>query len=580
MNRTQLSTWKSILIQYAGRYKKAFLLLFILLFLTTGFEMVIPYLTKVAVDEYILPGKIEQGWWVVLVFVITLIGQGVSQYFRTFLMGVTAQKIMQDIRYDLFQHILSLPYSFFTRVSAGKLVTRVLNDVEALQELMSQGLITIVADILTSVMILGVLFWLSPWLGLLVLLSTPLVLILSGVFRKYAERAQQQIRRQLAHLNTVIQEHVSGMDILKLYSGEKTSQNHLEQASWNYSDANIRAVVHYAWYYPAIRSVEIFVTVLILLTGAWFFYRGQVTIGTLIAFLQYIRRLFEPIADLSDKFQTFLSSRVALDHIAELFSLPSDPLDSGQTHTLPSCQAIALKHVWFRYEKGSHWVLQDFSCHLPHASKTGLIGPSGSGKSTLMKLLLKLYPVDKGDIMWNSTPLSELPGPLIRKRIGIAFQDPFFFSMNIKDNIVLDRGPESEARLEKLLATWRHLEPIALIQSKLHEHVAENGKNLSQSEKQLIALLRALVHDPDIIIFDEAMSSLDVHTESALHTIVEHETKNKTLIIIAHRLTGLRNVNYLMILNEGKVVEEGHPDRLAQNPSSLYARLIEFHRVL
>ena len=564
--------------RYLLPYRKRILISLILMLGVTGFELVLPYLLKVALDAYILPGRWREGWWIFPTYLGCLIALALSEYLNAYTMELSAQWMMRDVRVDLFHHLLHLPMSYYHRQPAGKLVTRVTNDVDALQELLSQGIIAILADIFVSLSIFIALLLLSPRLTLVVAACAPFVVLISKVFHTRAHRAQERIRTGLARLNAFVQEQIAGIHLVQLYRAERSSYQSMWALNHAYRSANVEAVVHYAWYYPAIRSVEVLTSILTIMAGGYLYARGAVTLGVIVAFLQYIKRFFEPLADLSDKYNIFVQAGVAAGRIQSLFGHPRDPAYEGASYTGDRPPAVRFRGVSFRYGEHQPWALQNLNLTLPPASRWAIGGVTGSGKTTLMSLLLRFYEPTRGTIELNGQPLNRYSAASLRRQFGFAFQEPFLFSTTVRRNITLDRGGDCERRLEALLEAWRTNPLIRHVRTRMDLPVRERGRNLAQSEKQVIALLRALVHDPKFLVLDEAMSALDVTAEHDLHRLIQQAMEGRTVVLIAHRLSTLPEVDGVILLHEGTLVEMGHPDELMER-DSIFASFVRLHRV-
>ena len=565
-----------MLWSFVRPYKMRIVIALLFMFSVTGFELALPYLVKIAIDDYIVPGTWSLGIWVIPTYFGCLLGLGITEYFRTFWMDMTAQYIMRDVRVQLFHHMIRLPIRYFHKHPAGKLVTRVANDVDAMQELLSQGIVAMLADLLVSVAIFGALVWLNPLLAGVVFLGTPLVVGVSFLFRHHAQKAQEHIRTTLSHLNAFTQEHISGLPVLRLYAAEKESISTMHRRNLAYTQANIEAVVHYAWYYPAIRSIEIITTLLTLVVGGWLFIRGHVTLGIIVAFIQYIKRFFEPLADLSDKYNIFVQASVAAGRIYDIFQQKPDHTYRGQSIVLKRPPEVRIQQLYFRYHEDQSWVLKNINLTIPAGERWAIGGVTGAGKSTLMRLLLRFEDPQKGTITLNGYPLQQVRADALRSTIGIAFQEPFLFSATVRENIVLERDPSLNNRLEKLLREWEDIPIVRKIRSKLDLPLTERGQNLSQSERQVITLLRAVLHDPHLVILDEAMSALDAEAEHQIHTLIEKVVRGRTVLIIAHRLNTLPRVDRVVILHDGTIVESGHPEELLQQ-DSIFANLVRLH---
>jgi len=558
---------------YVRPYRHRFLSGLVYLGLLAGLELTLPIWTKLAIDRYFVPGRWLAGVWLLGVYALTLGLIGLLQYLQGYFIDVTAYQAMRDLRCHTFRRLLTLPIAFFQRQPTGKLVTRVTNDVDALQEILGQGILSIIADVGTSVAIFGLLWWISPVLALSVTATALMVVGVSFLFQRYAQRAQEDIRTWLARLNGFLQEHIGGIPTLQVHRAEVQAFRELQALNQGYMQAYVSAVFHYAWYYPAIRALEVLTSVLVLVLGGWLFYEGRLTLGTLVAFFQYVQRFFEPLADLSDKYNAFLQAFVAEARIQEIHQTPPDPAYQGQPLHVTGPAPIAFRHVTFRYTPDGPWVLKDVNLIVRPGERVAIVGPTGAGKTTLAALLLRLYDPTLGSIDFGRQPIQEVDARDLRRTVRMIFQEPFLFSETILQNILLYHDGTARTELERWFRRLQHNALVRGLYQKLHETLHERGSNLAQSERQAIAVLRGIATDPQVLILDEALSALDPQTERDLYELIESVTRGRTVLLIAHRLYTLPPVDRVVVLWDGRIVEEGPPHELLRR-DSLFANLL------
>jgi ATP-binding cassette, subfamily B, multidrug efflux pump len=573
MTETSVRAFLRRVWPYVRPYRHRFLGGLAYLAILAGLELTLPLWTKLAIDRYFVPGRWSAGVWLLGVYALTLGLIGLLQYLQGYFIDVTAYQAMRDLRCHTFRHLLSLPIPFFHRQPTGKLVTRVTHDVDALQEILGQGILSIIADLGTSLAIFGFLWWISPLLALAVTATALMVVGVSFLFQRYAQRAQEEIRTWLARLNGFLQEHLGGIPTLQVHRAELQAFRELQALNQGYTQAYVSAVFHYAWYYPVIRALEVLTSVLVLVLGGWLFYEGRLTLGTLVAFFQYVQRFFEPLADLSDKYNAFLQAFVAEARIREIHQTPPDSAYQGQPLHVTGPAPIVFRHVAFRYTPDGPWVLKDVNLIVRPGERIAIVGPTGAGKTTLAALLLRLYDPTLGSIDFGSQPIREVTARDLRRAVRLVFQEPFLFSDTVLQNILLYRDGKARAELERWLQQLSSNGLVRSLYQKLTEALHERGSNLAQSERQAIAVLRGIVTDPAVLILDEALSALDPQTEHDLYELIHSVTRGRTVLLIAHRLYTLPPVDRVVVLWDGRIVEEGPPHELLRR-DSVFASLL------
>ena len=520
-----------------------------------------PYLTKIAIDDYIMTGDYKGLSEISLILLGVLFAQGLIQYFLNVATQWIAQRTIFDLRMEIFRHLQSLALKFFDRNPTGRLVTRVTNDVEALNEMYSSGIVMIFADVFTILGILYFMFRLSVELSLVTLSVLPLLFYATFIFRKKARAAYREVRRLLAKMNAFLQEHFSGMDVVQLFTVENREFKKFDKINSDYRDTNIKSIFYYAVFYPAVELISAIGVALIIWYGGGKVIQGALTIGVLISFIQYTEMFFRPIRDLSEKYNIFQTAMASSERIFKLLDTKVFISEPEKPVELKGVKGeVEFKNVWFAYD--SEWVLKDVSFKINAGEKVAIVGATGAGKSTIVNLLCKFYEVKKGEILIDGISINKLKSDTLRKHIAIVLQDVFLFSGDILSNITLgDKSITFDEVVEasRLIGLDRFIKRLP---GGYFEKIQERGLNLSVGERQLISFARALVRNPKILVLDEATSSVDAETEAVIQKALEKLLENRTAIIIAHRLSTIKNVDRIIVIHKGEVREVGTHDEL------------------
>ncbi len=489
-----------------------------------------------------------------LVFVGFLLLRFLLSYGQVFTLQYAGQRIMADMRREIFGHVLRLPMSFLDKQPVGRLVTRATNDVAAINEMFTQGLVNLVQDIFMMVGVMVVMFRLEPRLGLIILAFGPGLFVLALWFRREARSAYREARRRLARLNAYLQEAISGIQIIQLFLQELRSFKRFAGINRDYYRAQMRSLLVYSLFGPAISAMQHIAIALLIWYGGRGVLTGSLTLGALVAFTSYVRMFFQPLSDLSERYNIFQAAMAAAERILGLLD---QPREATGTRVLRDIRGeIEFRDVWFAYND-EEWVLRGVSFRVRPGERVAIVGPTGSGKTTIVNLLLGFYRPQRGKILIDGVDLAELDLHELRKHIAIVPQDVFLFAGDILENIRLwDKRVPAE-HVERAAVRVGLAELLARLPRGFSTDVRERGARLSLGERQLISLARAVVAEPAILILDEATSSIDSHTEVLVQRSLHELMRGRTAIAIAHRLSTIRDMDRVLVLHEGKLVEEG-----------------------
>ena len=529
-----------------------------------------PYLTKIAIDDYIAKGDLN-GLTTISIFLAgAIILDGVKQYITTWMTQIIGQKAVFDIRMDIFTHLQKLPARFYDRNPIGRLITRSTNDVESLNEMLSSGIITILGDLLQLFFIVVLMIW-SDWqLTLIVLSILPLMIYATIKFKNKVRAAFQDVLTNLARLNTFFQEHITGVTIVQLFNREARESKKYAGINADHRDANIRTVFYFSIYYPLIEVLSSAAAGLVIWYSGIRLLKADLTIGVVVSFVQYIWLFFRPLQHLSDRFNVIQTAIASSDRIIRLLDEQEGIENpSGLHHLTAFRDTIRFNNVWFAYDQ-ENWILKDISFQIRHGEKIAIVGATGSGKTTLINILSKLYPFQKGSITIDGIQLQEIEEHSLRKLVGVVMQDVFLFSGTIKENLAFGNPDVSDDDIREAATIVGADRFIDQLPDKYEYKVLENGTGLSSGQKQLIAFVRALLYNPEILVLDEATSSVDTETETLIDSATANLMKNRTSIIIAHRLSTVQKADRIIVLHKGVIRETGNHQELLANRGLYY----------
>jgi len=562
------------MFKLAMPYRKLLLLSALLAIVLAPLNTLQPYLINVIVDKYIIIPRPEGLVGMCLLFAGVLILTGILQYTFIYLTNLLGHSVIKDLRVSVFTKITNLRLAYFDKTPIGNLTTRTINDIETIKTVFSEGVITIVADILSILVVVSVMFYTSPRLTMICLLTIPLIVAATWVFKQKVKVSYQKVRTQIARLNAFLQERISGMSVVQIFNAENQEREKFKTINKEYTKANLDAILYYAIFFPVVEIIAAIALGMMVWWGAQNVVGGSVSMGALIAFPVYVNMLFRPMRWLADKFNTLQMALVAGERVFNI--LDSDEMmEESQTPTsidAPLKGVVEFDHVHFAYD-GENDVLKDVSFTIPAGETLAIVGSTGSGKTTIINLLNRFYDIRSGHIRIDGLDIRDYKLEQLRARLAIVLQDVFLFSGSVWENISL-RNPEisKERMLEasKIIGAHPFIEALP---GNYDYHIAERGGNLSMGQRQLISFVRALVYDPEILILDEATSSIDTETEGIIQYAIERLIEKRTSIIIAHRLSTIRHANRILVLEKGMVAEIGSHDELLKQGDGKYKML-------
>ncbi len=557
----------------AKPYKRKLYIAIILTLLMSFMGPLRPFLMQYAIDHYIAFNNSQGLINMCMLILGLLILQSLMQVWSTILTNYLAQNVIKDLRLKVYVYLTSLRLKFYDKTPVGTLVTRTVSDIETIADVFSEGLINITGDILQIIFILIMMFY-SDWKLSIVSLSVLPILLYAGyLFKENVRVSFEDVRTQVAKLNTFVQEHIQGMQIVQIFNREQKELNNFKLINNEHRKAHIRSVFYYSVFFPVVEIVAAISTALIVWYGSKGVMNGQTSIGTMIAFIMYIGMFFRPIRQLADRFNTLQMGMVASERIFKLLDDTDNIEPTGNTILEKVEGEIEFNDVWFGYHP-NEYVLKGINIKVGKGKTLALVGATGAGKSSIINLLSRFYEIEKGEILIDKKNLSELEIRSVRKHISVVMQDVFLFSGSVMDNIRLYNKNISE---EKIIETAKMLGAhhfIDKLPNGYLQDVHERGATLSVGQRQLISFVRAMVTDPSVLILDEATSSVDNETEVAIQEAIKKMMKGRTSIVIAHRLSTVQFADEIVVLEKGEIVERGSHAQLIQL-NGYYKRLYD-----
>jgi len=565
------------LLSFFEPYKKQLTISILLLIVISILNLSGPYLTKIAIDNYILNGDWSAVNFVMAVYFMVLLLTFSLQYAQVYIMQLTGQRAMYDIRVKLFAHIEKMSLSFFNNNPIGRLVTRVVNDIEVLNEMFTQGIVVAIGDLLTLIGIAIALLILNLKLALLTFIVLPPLLYATKFYRDRARDSYRNIRTNLAKLNSYLQENIGGMSTVQVFNREDENFKRFDRINIENRDEQMRSLIYNAIYFPSIEFFSAIAVGVIIWHGGGEAIRGGIQLGVLVAFIQYVQRFFQPVRDFAEKYNIMQASMASSERIFKLLDTHEEISNPQKPVILRDVKGdIEFRDVWFSYNHTSSedYILKGISFHLKAGESAAIVGATGAGKTSIINLLGRFYDIQKGSILIDNIDIRDIDKKSLRRNIGIVLQDVFLFAGDIENNIRLgEEGISIEKVYEsaEIVNAHRFIERLP---KGYKEDVQERGSTLSLGQKQLISFARVLAFNPKILILDEATSSVDTETEILIREALRKLIKNRTSIIIAHRLSTIRYVDKIIVIHDGEIVEMGNHEELLKN-NGMYHNLYQ-----
>ena len=534
-----------------------------------------PYLIKTAIDKHIATGKLEGLDTLALLFLAILVAGFAFEYLQTWTMQLTGQRVMFDLRMAIYGHLQKLDLQYYDRNPVGRLMTRVTSDVDAINDLFTSGVVTVFGDVFSLLGIMAIMVGMNWKLALVAFSVLPLIVLITQWFRRNVRESYRVVRGYIARINAFLQENITGMTTVQLFRREGVNFDRFDEIDRMHRDANIESIFYYSVFYPAIELVAALASALIIWYGGASVLRNAVTIGALVAFMQYSQRFFRPISDMSEKFNVLQAAMASSERIFKLIDEPiviQQP-DAPVVRPAPAAGHIVFDHVWFAYT-GDDYVLRDVSFEVKPGQRVGIVGATGSGKTTLVNLLLRFYDVSRGRITVDGVDIRELDLGDLRRLFSLVLQDVHLFSGTIADNIRLGNQAIDDGRVKSAAAAVHADAFIDRLAKGYETAVAERGSTLSVGQKQLLSFARALAFDPRVLILDEATSSVDTETELLIRDALHVLMAERTTIAVAHRLSTIQDMDRILVFHKGKLREAGtHQELLTER--GIYFKLFE-----
>ncbi len=547
--------------RYVTPYRGIFIWSIVLTILLAILAPLRPWLIQFTLDRYILlndhTGLIDMS----LLMVGLLLIQTVVQYFHTFFTNILGQSVIKDLRIKVFNHISSLRLKYFDRTPIGQLITRTVSDLETIADIFSEGLIVIVGDILQVIAIIAVMLYVDWELTLVVLIPMPLLIMASLVFKEAIKSAFQDVRTQVANLNTFLQEHITGIRIIQYFAREDQEMKKFKEINSKHRDAHIRSNWYYSIFFPVVEIISAVSIGLLVWYGSKSILSDEISPGVVVSFIMYINMLFRPIRELADKFNTLQMGMVGAERIFNVLDTDEQTEDKGILQPQKLEGDIEFKNVWFAYND-ENWVLKDISFHVKPGETLALVGATGAGKSSIINILNRFYEINKGVILVDGNDIREYKLSYLRSHIATVLQDVFLFSDSIANNINLSNMEIGRDRLIHAAKEVGAYEFIMKLPGGFDYDVMERGATLSAGQAQLISFIRAMVYDPQILVLDEATASVDTETEELIQHAINKLMQGRTSIVIAHRLSTIQNADRIIVLDHGEIKEMGSHQQL------------------
>jgi len=561
------------LLAYLKPYRLVVTFAVVVLLIVSMLQLAGPFLTKIGIDRYIATQDAAGLNFLCWIFLAILVLEFVTVFVQTYMINWIGQKAMYDMRSQVFSRIQNLPIPFFDRNPVGRLVTRVTTDIESLQQMLSSGAVAIFGDIFKLTGIVIVLLVMNWKLALVTFSVLPFLIYATFLFKKKVREVYRLIRVRIARINAFLQENITGMAVVQLFNREQKNFEQFDKLNRDHLDAYLKTIFYYALFYPAVNLISSVAIALIIWYGGGRILAGTLTFGALVAFIQYAEMFFRPIMDLSEKYNIMQSAMASSERIFNLLDKEPEPVSENGAMRERIRGEIEFRNVWFAY-KEDEYVLKDISFKVKPGEKVAFVGATGAGKTSIMNLLLRFYDVQRGEILLDGRDVKEYDPQILREHFGMVLQDVFIFDGTIADNIRLGNTNIDHAKMQQAARDVHADHFIQKLPQKYEEPVKERGRSLSVGQRQLLAFARALAFDPEILILDEATSSVDTETELLIQDALQRLMRNRTSLVVAHRLSTIQNADRIIVMHKGEIREVGtHQELLSKG--GLYYKLYQ-----
>jgi len=564
------------LYQFLRPYRYYILLALVLTLIVSWLSTVRPYLTQIAVDEHIAIGDYEGLLNIILLIMLTLIGESLLLVVTTYLTRWVGQGTLFRLRMAVFDKLQSLHVQYFDKTPIGRLITRTTNDIEAIDELVSAGVVTILGDLLRIGFIIYFMLQMSVELTVISLSTLPILIYATILFKSKVRVAFLEVRDQVSKLNSFIQEHINGMAIVQLFSRQNEEAKRFKAINRTHADAHIKTIFYFALFWPIVEVISSLAMAIVVWYGGASVLLNGVSFGVLLAFIQYVRQFFVPIRDLSDKFNTLQSAMAASDRIFGVLD-QENRIQSPKEPVFPPEKRghISFEGVWFKYNENEDWVLRDVSFEVQMGQTVAVVGATGAGKSTIINLIMRFYDIQKGRITLDGVDIKQMDLTYLRSYFGLVLQDNALFSGSIFTNITLGNPAIDPIQVQTAIEMVEANHFIDKLPGGVEYELSERGASLSLGQRQLLCFVRAIVYDPKVLILDEATSSVDSETEYLVTRATSILMDNRTSIIIAHRLSTIQHADLILVMHKGEIREKGNHTQLMAKDEGIYKRLYE-----
>lgn len=533
-----------------------------------------PYLVQYTFDNFVALPNAPMLLYMTIALIALLFLEAAFQFFDSYLTNRLGQNIIRDLRIQLYKHIVNIRLKYYDNTPIGTLVTRAVSDIETIADIFSEGLIVIIGDLLKISVILVVMLVLNVKLTLIILIPIPFLLVATYFFKQAVQASFQDVRTQVARLNAFVQEHITGMNVVQVFNREKTEQNNFEKINARHRDANIRSILAYSIFFPVVEILSSVSLGLIIWWGGKGILNQTTSVGELVSFIMYTNMLFRPIRQLADRFNTLQMGMVSSERVFKVLDTNEIILNKGIQLAENIKGNIEFKDVWFSYTNDGAWILKNISFSVKQGETIALVGATGAGKSSVINLLNRFYEYDKGVIGIDTINIRDYELGSLRKNIGVVLQDVFLFSDTLANNISLNNPDITREQIIEAAKIVGAHDFITQLPNGYDYNAMERGAMLSVGQRQLISFIRVYVYNPKILVLDEATSSIDTESEQLIQNAIELLTKNRTSIIIAHRLATIQKADKIIVMDKGEIIESGnHQELLKQNGH--YKRLFE-----